>query len=689
MFDHAELLAPAGKYESLIAAVQHGADAVYLGEKKFSARKNASNFTWEEIKEAVRYCHVRGVKVHLALNTLASGGEIKEMAKSFEKAVLSGIDAVIVQDLGAAKIFHKICPEIPLHASTQLGACNAADVEFLQKHGFTRVVLARELSYNEIRVIKESTDAELEAFVHGALCICFSGRCLMSSFIGGRSGNRGMCAQPCRQLYTALGKKRYFLSPRDLCMAGEISAMKEAGITSFKIEGRMKSPEYVAAVTSVYRKYIDDSVPLNKDDEELLKKIFVRGDGFTKGYFCGINTPELMNYSISNDRISQNADEKTVRLMKKTFSKEVENRKVKVSGELKIKKDEKSTFKLSDTDGNTVLVFGDIPDDAIKVPLDEKSASERMKKMGQTPFTLENILTEIDCGITLSAAKLNQMRRECCELLEKKRAEIPLHAISEYTDTVVCKKTFEKKPLISAQISNKKQFYAAQSADIIIVPLDLWESVPINGKCALLLPGIIFNENEMIESVFKLNPPRGVYAASYGVLSKLHEKGFFTICDFGLNIFNADAACLISEISDRITLSPEMSLKEIENVSGAHNMSYEVLSYGKQAVMVSRACLVRGVRGKCECTSPVVIKDKKGAEFQIFGDIKTHINTVYNSVPTFMADKLHALKKSGAEVLRLVFTDENPAYTEKIIRMYKAISKPEIPEKFTRGYFMK
>ncbi len=286
-----ELLSPAGGREAFIAAVQNGADAVYFGAKQFNARNSAENFEEPDMAEMVKYASVRGVKTYLTLNTLVSDREMPFFAESVEAAAKSGVSALIIQDLGGAKIAKEVCPELEIHASTQMSAHNEKDVSALLKYGFSRVVLARELKREEIKKIYMNTGAELEVFVHGALCVCVSGQCLMSSFIGGRSGNRGRCAQPCRKLYTADGKNGYFLSPRDLCLLDEIESLQEAGVKSLKIEGRMKSPEYVAAVTAMYRKYLDNPKRAEKSDIEELEKVFVRGDGFTKGYYSGLNAP--------------------------------------------------------------------------------------------------------------------------------------------------------------------------------------------------------------------------------------------------------------------------------------------------------------------------------------------------------------------------------------------------------------
>ena len=681
-----ELLAPAGKWEALVAAVQNGADAVYLGEKSFSARKNASNFTWEEIENAVRYCHVRGVRVLLALNTLVSDKELSDFESSVQKAAKAGVDAIIVQDLGCAMIARAVCPDLPIHASTQLTACNKYDVEALQNMGFSRVVLSRELSEKEIRRIYDATNAELEAFAHGALCISFSGKCLMSSFIGGRSGNRGMCAQPCRQMYSCRNKKGYLLSPRDLCLADDLKKMKEAGVISFKIEGRMKSPEYVASVTNVYRKYLDSFSPLSRDDEERLEKIFVRGDGFTKAYFAEKNTPEIMNYSISNDNLSSRADETVLKEARASFREGTENKKISVDAVLTIKYDSSSTLTISDGK-NTVTANGAVGEKAINAPLSAQRAESQIGKMGQTPFVLSRFSFEADDNITLPVSELNALRREACELLIKKRGEIIKRDVFPFEYPTVKNKD-KVKPALVVQLRTKEQFASAGKADRVLVPLSLWNNITPDERCFVLLPQVVTDEENTAMQLSKIPVKYGVYASSPGMLLLAKKQGRKAYADWSCNIYNSVSANVFSEMCDGITLSPELSLGEIGGIVSKTATSCEILCHGYQTVMTSRACLIRGITGKCGCTSPIKIKDKTGAEFLVSGDKETHLNTVLNSRPTFMADKMKDVYKTGVEGIRLVFTTENGEETSKTIDMYKGKTPVVKPPLFTRGYLL-
>jgi len=684
---YVELLAPAGKWEALTAAVQNGADAVYIGEKSFSARKSAANFTWDEVRNAIRYCHVRGVRVFLALNTLISEDELENFEQAVKNAAHAGVDALIIQDLGAAAIAHQVCPDMPLHASTQLTASNKYDVAALQELGFSRIVLSRELTESEISNIYTATGAELEAFAHGALCISFSGKCLMSSFIGGRSGNRGMCAQPCRQKYSFCGKNGYFLSPRDLCLAGQLEKMHMAGVASFKIEGRMKSPEYVATVTRIYRKYLDEFSSLREEDRKTLEKIFVRGDGFTKAYFCEQNTPEMMNYSISNDNLSARADEDVLKQARATYREGVENKKIPVDATLEIRCGLNAQLTL--TDGiYTVTAMGAAGELARKTPLSEERALEQIGKMGQTPFKLRDFKFVADENVTLPVSELNSLRREAAQLLEKKRGEVCVRNTYPF-EYPVNKKHRTSQRYLSVQVATKEQFENAKDADRILVPISLWNQIIPNEKCFILLPQVVTDAESIEKQLAEIPTEFGVYATGVGMISLARKQGRTVCADWGNNIYNGVGADLFSKECDTLTLSVELPLNSIKKIVSKTDLPCEVVCHGYQTVMTSRACLVRGIAGKCDCSTPISIKDKTGAQFTILGDEETHMNTVLNSRLTFMADKAQDIYKAGVCGIRLVFTRESGGEVKNTINMYLGKTPVVKPCAYTRGYFMK
>ena len=681
-----ELLAPAGKWESLVAAVQNGADAVYLGEQSFSARKNAANFTWEEIRNAVRYCHIRGVRVFLALNTLVAEDELPLFEKAVVKAAECGVDALIIQDLGAAKIAKTVCPDMPIHASTQLTASNVYDVKDFQNRGFSRVVLSRELSEEEINHIYTETDAKIETFAHGALCISFSGKCLMSSFIGGRSGNRGMCAQPCRQMYSCGKNKGYLLSPRDLCLADDLEKMADAGVRSFKIEGRMKSPEYVATVTGIYRKYLDSFDNLSTEDEDKLKKIFVRGDGFTKAYFAGQNTPEMMNYTLSNDNISSRADDAVLKEARNTFRNGVENKKIPVNASLKLQYGSPSVLTLSDGEF-TAEVFGAEGETAQNTPLSEDRAHTQIGKMGQTPFELRDFEFSADENITLPVSELNRLRRECAELLQNKRGEVVSRETFSF-EYPIEKNKQKTTPYLAVEVLTKEQFLAVKNADRVLVPLSLWQEITPDKRCYVVLPKVVLDEKFVEKQLSEIPAQYGVYASTSGMISLAKKLGRRVCADWSNNIYNSvSASCF--ESCDTLTLSPELSLSSVREIVRKTDTPCEILCHGYQTVMTSRACLIRGITGKCDCTKPISIKDKTGAEFTIIGDKDTHLNTVLNSRITFMADKLNEVRKSGVAGIRLVFTTQSGEEAENTVKMYKEKTDIVKPSSFTRGCLLK
>ncbi len=679
-----ELLSPAGGFDAMRAAVQNGADAVYLGEKTFSARQSAENFSDDALKEAVGYAHERDVKVYLALNTLLKRNELTAFEKSVVKASECGVDALIIQDFGGAEIAKRVCPDLPIHASTQMSAHNEKDVLSLLQRGFSRVVLARELKKEEIEKIYKNTKASLEVFVHGALCVSVSGQCLMSSFIGGRSGNRGRCAQPCRQLYSAEGKKGYWLSPRDLCLLDEIESFYEIGVDSLKIEGRMKSAEYVASVTGMYRKYLDAPGKAKKSDIEELEKIFVRGDGFTKAYFKSINTPEMMNYSISNDDISQKSDKEAVKKAALSFREGVENKKIDIDAFFSMKKNEKTCLTFSDG-MNTAVEFGSVGEEAINKPLDSVSAEERIGKLGQTPYRLKNFYAEIDENLTLSAKDINLLRRGCAEKLSAMRKQVEEKRVFPFSYEYPQKTRNGYK--ISVSVRNEEQLNAAKEADIIYMPLSLFEKVDKKENYIVQLPKVVYDCDSLIERLKNVNAKKVAFS-TVGLIKALIDSGFETVGDFGLNITNPVSANEYKKEGVlHLTLSPELDRYEIREISLNTDAVCEVIAYGRMHMMTTRACIIKGVRKKCDCDRALVLRDKTNASFLVYSDKEQHINEIYNTSVTFMADKREVLESLNVDFLRLVFTDEDGETVKNTIKMYKGQVAPKLPEAFTRGYF--
>ncbi len=679
-----ELLSPAGGVEALHAAVQNGADAVYLGEKSFSARQSAENFDNESLKEAVKYAHQRGTLVYLAMNTLVGQKELAGFEKGVAEAAECGVDALIIQDFGGAEIARRVCPELPVHASTQMSAHNEKDVEYLLKRGFSRIVLARGLTSEEISKIYKNTGASLEVFVHGALCVCVSGQCLMSSFIGGRSGNRGRCAQPCRQLYTAEGKKGYFLSPRDLCLLDEITALNEAGVESLKIEGRMKSGEYVATVTGIYRKYLDNPQKAEKNDIKELEGVFVRGDGFTKGYFSHVNTPEIMNYNISNDNISSKGDKDILKKAALTYREGVENKKIGVNCSFSVRDDQGAYLVMSDG-VNTVCKHSNIVENAVNVALSGEKAAEYLGKLGSTPFKLEGLECDISPGLTMSAKEINNLRRECADEILKLRGEAVKR--ETYKFEYEYESPPQKKIKVAASVMTEEQLLGANKADYIYMPLSLFEKVDKMDNYVVMLPKVTYDVEKYIARL-KACGAKKVLSSTYGVAKALADAGFEVWGDYGLNAYNAVSVNEYKrEGISHITLSPELSGGEIKSITSKTDAECEVLAYGRMMMMTTRACIVKGVRKKCECDKPLTLYDKTGAGFLVYSDKNVHINMIYNANVTFTADKREEMLGLGVDVLRLSFTDETKETVSSVVAMYKGEADVVLPKNFTRGYF--
>lgn len=405
-----EILAPCGSPESLNAALNAGADAVYLGLPSFSARKNAVNFGFEELKEGVKKAHRQGVKVYAAVNTLVFDDEIKELEKTIKQAKEAEVNGVIVQDLGAVQVIKRLAPELKLHASTQMTVTSASGAEFAKSIGFKRVVLPRELSFDEIKEITANTDIETEVFVHGALCVCLSGQCLLSAIIGGRSGNRGLCAQPCRLGYTC-GENKNVLSLKDLSIIDELRRLEEAGVTSAKIEGRMKRPEYVEAAVRQCRAALNGETA----DTELLRKVFSRS-GFTKGYFDG-SFKDMSGIRRKED--SEGAEE-ALKAIRELYRQPY--KRYKIDFTVRAKKDSPLYCKAVCGDIEAE-VYGEVPQKAINRSTEEKEISDRIGKLGGTVFEADKIFCTADKGIAVSAAAVNGLRRSAIEALEDKIEE--------------------------------------------------------------------------------------------------------------------------------------------------------------------------------------------------------------------------------------------------------------------------
>ncbi len=771
-----ELLSPVGSVESLYAAVNNGCDAVYLGGKSFSARKYAENFTIEDLEKACDYCHLRGVKIYVTVNTVYKEKELQEVLYYVGKLYAMGVDALIVQDLGAASLIRKHYPDFAMHASTQLTTNSLEDVNALYAQGFTKVVLSRELSLEEIKYIANHTEAEIETFVHGALCVCYSGQCIMSSMLGGRSGNRGRCAQTCRlqySLYREFDKitEAHLLSPKDIQTITILPELIEAGISSFKIEGRMKNPEYVAGVTGIYRKYMNlyaehpENYSVDQEDIKILMQLFNRG-GFTEGYyktFAGsdmmcierpktwglktgfvdsylskqgrvtIRTREplvpgdgveiwtqkephvgtnitrpskagefisfLIDGDISkNDVVYKTHDKKLSDELKKTWEKDI--RQKKIHAQVKAKIGEPLTMQLWDDTGNCVYVSGDVVESAQKQPLSLEKLEQQLKKTGGTPFAIETMELLADEGIYMGISSINALRRNATEALEQaiiKKSKRTLPTLTPILSPKALPAIKRKK--ITVLVSTKEQFDVASSMEQVYrIYYELSESLEKHlEKCIetchdkgiqfyAALPRIDrkFTQNIYAQCLNKLkeSPIDGFLVRTPGQFAEFIKTDKKIAVDYTLNILNHSAVDYWEQMgADSICISPELNLQEIVSIG---DEQCEMLGYGYLPLMVTQQCPVGNYAGGKQagqfCSEKgnedlYFLKDRKGMKFPLMTNCRECNCTILNSKPLFLLKFYDEILDSPTGMVRLIFTKEGPKRTERILKAYCEMTK--------------
>ncbi len=684
-----EILAPAGSLATLKAAVNNGANAVYIGGKAFSARKNAVNFSDDELVEAIAYAHLYGAKVYVTVNTVISDGELGDVYDFVKFLYSAHADALIIQDLGVLKLVRECFPDFEVHASTQMTIHNLEGAILAKKLGFKRVVLSRELSFSEIKNISDNVDIELEVFVHGALCMSYSGQCLMSSFLGGRSGNRGACAQPCRLPYTLCNsskkpigqKEKYLLSLKDLCLVDEMQTLMDCGVTSLKIEGRMKSTEYVSLVTSIYNKYRNGK-KVSSEDYNSLKSIFSRS-GFTKGYLQGNTGRHMLNYDKNNDDVYSEISPRVMALAEALKDKPAE----KIPFDAKIVLCCNSPMELTVTSkGKTVTAKGDIcAQKALNVSLDADRIKNQIGKTGSTPFVLSSFEAEVEEGLSLPVKEINELRRRVLNDLTAQLTEIARSGEVHPFKAISIAKMPSKSPGFSAQISNVSQAKAALDVgyDRVIVPYTLFKEnrdffEDYKDKLALLMPPIM-RDNRKFD--FK-SVPNVIYISNISQFDIFDDKEL--VADFRINAFNSHSVAKLGEMGAKaVCLSPELNVRQIANISCT--IPKELIVYGRIPVMTIQNCAVKSSAEKCCCTNDVYyLKDRKGVYFPLFTDKHTCTNVIYNSAPVYMADRLSELPGDVASY-RFIFTVETEKDIKDIYQKYK--NKETSDEGFTRGHY--
>lgn len=673
-----ELLAPAGSWEAMTAAVRAGADAVYLGAEGFNARRHAAGFSANptdahSLAAAVGYCHIRGVRVYVALNVLVSETEFSNALAVARAAAEAGADALIVQDRGLARVIHAQFPSLPLHASTQLTCHTPRGVDRLCADGFSRVVLAREMTATEIAACA-GRGAQLEVFVHGALCMSVSGQCELSALLGGRSGNRGLCAQPCR-LPFAVGHKpegECALSLKDTCLRHHLHTLYECGVDSLKIEGRMKRPEYVAAATAVFRRLLDGKTP-DAQLEHDLEAVFSR-NGFTDGYFTGKRDRTMFGFRRYEDVTA--ADGAVLSRLARLYEKETP--RVPLTAQLTVCAEK--PVQLTVFDGTvTASVEGELPQTALNRPLTVERATEQLNKTGGTPFWFSAVDCEIEDGLMLPASSLNALRRAALDKMADARAAVPaVQTVAQLPPTLSFDGHFLKG--LVARVATEEQITG--EADWYVVPPGCF---PQTEKWGVEIPrGLFGREEEMLRRLkeAKEHGARFALCGNIGAIPLSLEAGLSPVAAWSLHITNRHALSAAVESGvEAAVLSFELTGGQLCFAKGEKGTGF--FAYGRQPLMLLRNCPVAAQRSCTSCRGHSSLVDRKGVSFPVM--CSGGCSELFNSVPLYTADRPDLT--DGWDFLYLHFTDETPERVAQVLSEYRTGGTP--PRRFTRGLYDK
>ena len=694
-----ELLAPAGNLEIFKGVIESGADAVYVGGSMFGARAYANNFTEEELLEAIDFAHLRGVKVYLTVNTLIKNSEFSKLYDYLLVYYKRGLDAVIVQDIGVVKAIHEYFPSMEIHTSTQMTVTGADGVRFLSQFGVTRVVMAREVSLAEMKRIHEETGMELEAFVHGALCYSYSGQCLFSSILGGRSGNRGRCAQPCRLPYTVEGKKdEYILSLKDMCGIKALDKLHDAGVYSLKIEGRMKQLEYACGVVKYYRSYIDSMKPVTDADYDRIKALGNRC-GFTDRYYFDHNGSDMVTYVKPN--FVSNAAEPSP-----------EKRKLSIEGELVLREGEPGSLTVKRGDVTYKASIEPVSA-ALKAPLDKKAAIDRINKTGDTDFEFSHIKAQIGENVFVPNGALNKLRRDaisglCDKLLKKyyrndarytdmsRLTALPEHvvksdaahdeAINDYTTICSCMTRAQLDTLIGYECFDvfyldfdmyDRKTLIQQFAD------DVKSLTKQNKKVYLMLPTIFRADS----SDYFVSIAKELDKVSFeGFVVKNYEELYLTenlftgkkvILDHNMYTFNdVSKSAFFEHGVSGDTVPLELNSREIMH---RNNIGSQMIVYGYYPLMTTANCVHKNTKGCDKKQKLIYLKDRYNKSFAVCNNCKECYNTIYNSLPTMLIKNISKLKEAGIRSFRYSFTIESP-------KQIKAVMDDKVAE-YTNGHY--
>lgn len=674
-----ELLSPAGSREAVTAAVQSGAGAVYLGFGDYNARRGARNFTPEELAETVAYCHVRGVKVYLTLNTLLSDGELPGAVDSARFASEVGADAVLVQDLGVLTAVRRALPDLPLHASTQMSLMNLDGVKRAADLGCTRAVLARELSKDQIGSICARSPIEIEVFGHGAQCMCYSGQCFFSSVIGTRSGNRGLCAQPCRLNY-GWGDRadRPLLSLKDMSLAGHLRELEELGVACLKIEGRMKRPEYVAVVTSIYARALREGREPTAEELEQLRAAFSR-QGFTDGYFMGKTGRRMFG-----TRREEGEPKELFAAARADYGRE--RPLVALSGALTLREGQPMSLTLSDGT-RQVTARGEAPQRAKTRPTTPQEARERIQKTGGTPYAVAALEVDAGEGLMAPAAQLNALRRSALEELTALRAQPPARRGLPFVPETADEGRNAGAPVFTVALHDAGQLTQAlleRRPAVVYLPLE--EALKVRDRFgamaelgiepSVILPRVLWDrevpEVERALEALKGAGARSVLVGNLGGAALAERAGLPARGDFGLEVYNSQCAGAYRDLGLRsATLSFEQRLSRVRDQKKL--LPSELIVYGRLPLMITENCIYKARDGQCRrgCEARQGILDRKKARFPVLRAYGCR-NEIFNSLPLWLADRREELDRCGLWALRLSFTLEKPEACVGIFDAYRA-----------------
>ena len=678
-----EILAPAGGFDSVISAVRSGADAVYLGEKSFSARASAQNFDDEELKKAVAYCHIHGVKVYVTINTLIFDDEFTKLKKAIISAAEADVDALIVQNQGVARLAKMLVPDLPLHASTQMSVHTASGVRALYEMGFKRVVLSREMSREEIKKAAE-VPVELEVFVHGALCMCVSGQCYFSAMLGSRSGNRGACAQTCR-LPFSVGKNKngYALSLKDNSLVNYISDLEEIGVVSAKIEGRMKRPEYVSAAVRACKEQRDNGF-VSDETSRILRGVFSR-TGFTDGYYKGKTGREMFGTRTRDDVVS--ADEKLFSSIRQSYKDEVQNVEIDRKFTAEIGK----SPVLEVTDGtHTVVKSADIICEvAQKIPLDAEKCRIQLTKTGSTAYRFNNLEIKLDDNLSIPVSVLNLLRREALAMLDEKRAVVNNYKINDIEIFKDFKAYNKKKDAVRARVKDTKISKAFKDCELVFVPLfsDINEIERLKNEgynVGIEIPRGMFGRETQIELQLARAKQIGIKDVLCHNIGALYIAKSFEMTlhgGFGLNLVNTYDLLWAEEYGLKdVELSFELTFDRINRLGG--QVDRGIISYGYLPLMLCRNCPNKSEGIDCStCKNQSKMTDRKGKNFYLKCD--GNCVEVLNCVPLFIARE--EISKLFTTFNTLLFTVEN--YVENVEKVTNYNDFSMLKDKFTRGLY--